>query len=50
MEIKLNQEQKQLLELGSNYAIERNASLSMEELIIDTENAIRKLKPTEQNI
>jgi len=49
-EIKLNQEQKQLLELGPNYAIERNASLSMEELIIDTENAIRKLKPTEKNI
>ena len=49
-EIKINQKQKNLLELGPNYAIERNPSQYIDELIIDTENAIRKLKPTEQNI
>ena len=49
-EIKLNKEQTQLLELGPNYAIKKNPKLYMEELTIDTENAIRKLKPTVQNI
>jgi len=32
------------------YAIEKNPNQYIDELIIDTENAIRKLKPTEQNI
>jgi len=42
--------QKNLLELGPNYAIEKNPNQYIDELIIDTENAIIKLKPTEQNI
>ena len=49
-EIKLDKGQKQLLELGPNYAIEKNPKLYMEELIIDIENAITKLKPAVQNI
>jgi hypothetical protein len=48
--IKLTQEQTQTLNLGSNYALEQEPKKYINELIIDTENAIRYLEPKMQNM
>jgi len=40
--IKLTKEQKKLLSLGPKYAIEQEPKEYINELIIETENAIRK--------
>ena len=45
----LTNEQIQTLSLGPKYAIEREPKLCINELIIDTENAIRTLEPKIQN-
>jgi len=48
-DIKLTNEQTQLLNLGPNYAIEMEPKKYLNDLIIDTENAIRHLDPKMQN-
>ena len=48
-DIKLTKEQTQLLNLGPNYAIEMEPKTYLNDLIIDTENAIRHLDPKMQN-
>ena len=47
--INLTREQIHTLALGSNYALEKDCKHYVNELIIDTENAIRHLDPTVQN-
>jgi hypothetical protein len=47
--IKLKQEQAQILNLGPNYAVEKEPKKYLNDLIIDTENAIRYLDPKMQN-
>jgi len=47
--IKLTQEQQETLSLGPKYAIEKEHKHYINDLIIDTENAIRKLEPVMQN-
>jgi len=47
--IQLTDEQTQTLALGPKYAIEQEPKLYINELIIDTENAISALEPKIQN-
>jgi hypothetical protein len=47
--ITFTKEQIDTLKLGPNYAIERNPKQYINELIIDTENAIRHLPSSKQN-
>jgi len=47
--IKLTQEQKETLSLGPKHAIEKETKYYISDLIIDTENAIRKLEHMMQN-
>jgi len=48
-DIRLTQEQTQILNLGPNYAVEMEPRKYLNDLIIDTENAIRYLDPQMQN-
>ena len=48
-DIKLTNEQTQVLNLGQNYAVEMEPKKYLNYLIIDTENAIRCLDPKMQN-
>jgi len=48
-DIKLTKEQTQVLNLGPNYAVEMEPKKFLNNLIIDTENAIRYLEPKMQN-
>jgi hypothetical protein len=48
--ITFTKEQINTLELGSQYAIERNPKQYINELIVDTENAIRHLQSNTQNM
>jgi hypothetical protein len=47
--IKFTKEQIQTLNLGPNYAIEQEPKQQINELVTDTENAIRHLEPKIQN-
>ena len=47
--IKLTKEQTKLLSLGPIYAIEQEPKLYINELTVETENAIRRLEPKTQN-
>jgi hypothetical protein len=47
--IKFNREE-QILKLGFNYAFEKPTKYFIQDLVIDTENAIRQLHESEQNI
>ena len=47
--IKLTQEQKETLSLGPKHATEKETKYYISHLIIDTENAIRKLEHMKQN-
>jgi len=49
IKIKFTREQIQTLTLGPNYAIELELKQYVNELIVDTENAIRHLEPKIQN-
>ena len=46
---KFTQEQMKILNLGPQYALEQKPSTYINELIIETENAIKKLEPKWQN-
>ena len=46
--IKFNKEEKDILQLGLNYAIEKPTTRIIHNLVIDTENAIRQLHENEQ--
>jgi hypothetical protein len=48
--ITFNREEEKILELGLNYAHERPTKHFLQDLIIDTENAIKQLNENEQNI
>ena len=47
---KFNKEEKDILQLGLNYAIEKPTTQIIQHFVIDTENAIRQLHENEQNI
>jgi DNA transposition AAA+ family ATPase len=47
--IQFSHEEEQMLKLGLNYTSEKNPKQFLQDLIIDTENAIRQLKDSEQN-
>lgn len=47
---KLTQEQTKVLSLGPQYAMEQKPSKYINELIIETENAIRRLEPNWRNM
>jgi hypothetical protein len=47
--VKFTKEQINTLALGPNYAIEKDPQHYLNELIIDTENAVRQLDPKMQN-
>ena len=47
--ITFNKEEEKILELGLNYAFERPIKHFLQDLIIDTENAIKQLDVKEQN-
>jgi hypothetical protein len=47
--ITFNKEEEKILELGLNYAFERPVKHFLQDLIIDTENAIKQLDVKEQN-
>ena len=47
---KFNKEEQDVLKLGLNYAIEKPTTHILQNLIIDTENAIKQLNEYEQNI
>jgi hypothetical protein len=47
--IKFNKEERETLQLGLNYAIEEPTTQIIQNLVIDTENAIRQLHENEQN-
>jgi len=47
--VKFTKEQINTLMLGPNYAVEREPKQYVNELIVDTENAIRRLDPKIQN-
>jgi hypothetical protein len=47
--VNFTREQINTLALGPNYAVEKDPKHYINELIIDTENAIRQLKPKIQN-
>jgi hypothetical protein len=48
--IQFNKEEESLLQLGLNYALEKPTQQIIQELVIDTENAIRQLNENEHNI
>jgi len=48
--MKFTQEQMKILNLGPQYAVEQNPSTYINELIIETENAIKKLEHKWQNM
>jgi hypothetical protein len=48
-DIQFTKEQIQTLSLGPNYAIEKEPKRYINELIVDTEHAIRQLDPKLQN-
>ena len=48
--IKFTQEQMEILNLGPQYALEKKPSTYINELIIETENAIKKIEPKWQNM
>ena len=48
--IQFNKEEEPLLQLGLNYALEKPTQHIIQELVIDTENAIRQLNENEHNI
>lgn len=48
--IQFNKEEESLLQLGLNYALEKPTQQITQELVIDTENAIRQLNENEHNI
>ena len=48
--IHFNKEERQIFQLGLNYAFEKPTKHYLQDLIIDTEHAIRQLNEDEQNI
>jgi hypothetical protein len=50
MNLHSEKEEKDILQLGLNYAIEKPTTHIIQNLVIDTENAIRQLHENEQNI
>jgi hypothetical protein len=48
--IKFNSEEEKILKVGLNYSFEKPIKQFLQDLIIDTENAIKQLHENEQNI